>query len=230
VDAGAARVVRWLWLLPCTSMKASSHPTLVVALFVTWLDALSAAAQKPPHPTSVRIINARGEIQREDVFGDAVGNVEVTMSNGRRQVWTASLWCALLQNSQSGLLGWTYAAARPSRGAWMNNELCVARSKQDRTHLHASCAFTEFWAFTDRDTHVVVRSRNLHGPPWIERFHISTGQLIDSCSGNNYPEKRLSGRERIWINRSLRRNLAVSGPAAADPTLLLHIESFVSDD
>src|ERR1051325_2738011 len=123
---------------------------------------LPANAGERIRPVGVRVINAQGKLQPEDRYGDAVGNVEVIFSNGRKEVWTTSWRCELAKVSKSGLVGWTYAAGRHSRGPWMNNELCIARSKRDITHFQADRAFIEIWDFVDNNTCVVIRSRNIH--------------------------------------------------------------------
>jgi hypothetical protein len=56
-------------------------------------------------------------------------------------------------------------------------------------HIQAQRVFVDLWAFTDGDTHVVVRSQLLHGTKWLERFRVDTGEVADSCSGSNEPEK-----------------------------------------
>jgi hypothetical protein len=91
--------------------------------------------------------------------------------------------------SGSGDVGWTYAAGRHSRGAWMNSELCIAKSKSEITRIQADRAFIELWEFTDDNRCVVLRSRNIHGPSRIEKIEIGSGQLVESCSGSDYPEQ-----------------------------------------
>lgn len=163
-------------------MTAIFPQTIMFCTAALVLPSVISFAQAEPKPISVRIINQRGQTQREN----SNGNVEVTLSNRRREVWTRSTHCELAKVSKSGLVGWTYAAGQHSRGDWMNDELCIARSKHDRTHISTSRAFIEVWAFTDNDTHVVTRSRHYHGPSWIEKFDISTGKLIDECEGSNF--------------------------------------------
>lgn len=166
-------------------MNSHLARTLKLCAAAILLHLMLPSAQAEPAHVSAGIIDRRGEPRHDD----ANGNVEVVLSNRRREVWTRSAQCKLAKVAMSGLVGWTYAATQHSRGSWMNNELCIARSKQDRTHIHAARTFIEVWAFTDKDTHVVIRSRSAHGPSWIERFRITTGELVSECSGSNYPDK-----------------------------------------
>ena len=91
----------------------------------------------------------------------------------------------LTLESKGGLKGWTIATAEHSRGGWMNTTLVVVDKKKVKRKFQASRAFIERWGFADSDRAVVVRSRNAHGPSWIEKFDISTGELIAECAGSN---------------------------------------------
>jgi hypothetical protein len=166
-------------------MKVIQELTLRVGLTAFLIFPALSLAHGRPRPLVARIINIRGETQPED----AVGNVEVALSDHHREVWTRSWHCQLAKVAKSGLVGWTYAFAQHSRDGWMNSELCVARSRNDIIHVSASYAFIEVWDFTDHDSCVVTRSRNAHGPSRVEKFRIDTGELIADCSGSDYPEK-----------------------------------------
>lgn len=155
----------------------------VVALFA-FVAVGRVSADSPMRAIAARIVNHDGEPQSEDRFGDVVGNVEVIFSNGRKEIWTHSLQCALPKVSRAGLVGWTYAAGRHSRGPWMNNRLCVARSKRDITHFRADGAFIDLWDFTDDGKCVVIRYRNIHGPSWIDKFRIDNGKFIAHSFGS----------------------------------------------
>ncbi len=166
-------------------MKGIQELTLRVCVTALFLFPALSFAYARPRPIAARIINIRGETQPED----AVGNVEVTLSNHRKEIWTRSWHCELAKVSKTRLVGWTYASGQHTRGPWMNDELCIANSRHDVTHFSVDRAFIDLWDFTDHDTCVVIRSRNIHGPSWLEKFRIDTGQFIDECSGSNYPEK-----------------------------------------
>ena len=86
--------------------------------------------------------------------------------------------------SKTGLKGYTLAVSRHSQGEWMNNILIVTSQNNEKKKFQTSRAFIEKWAFSDNDTTVILKSMNAHGPAWIEKFNISTGDLIAECSGS----------------------------------------------
>jgi hypothetical protein len=92
----------------------------------------------------------------------------------------------LRQTSRSGFKGWTVATAKHSQGTWMNSTLVIVTRDKVQQKIHASRAFIEVWGFTESDKAVVVRSRNAHGPSWIEKFDSTTGKLIAECPGSNH--------------------------------------------
>src|SRR2546430_17667008 len=90
--------------------------------------ASTASARAPVRPVAVRIVDRHGHPATKDRFGEVVGNVQVTFSDGHRETWTRSLQCELPKVSASGIVGWTYATGRDSRGAWMSAVLCISTS------------------------------------------------------------------------------------------------------
>lgn len=93
---------------------------------------------------------------------------------------------SLKQTSNDGIRGWTLATAKHSKGEWMNSTLVIVTKAKVEKKFRASRAFIEVWGLADSDTAVVVRSRNSHGPSWIEKFDIATGKLVAECQGSNY--------------------------------------------
>ena len=93
---------------------------------------------------------------------------------------------SLKLTSASGIEGWTLATGKHSEGGWMNSTLVVVTGAKVKKSFNASRAFIEVWGFADSDTAVVVRSRNSHGPSWIEKFDIATGKLLAECQGSSY--------------------------------------------
>lgn len=111
---------------------------------------------------------------------------------------------SLKLTSQSGIKGWTVATAKQRNGGWMNSTLViVTASKVERT-FRASRAFIEIWGFTDSDRHVVVRSRNSHGPSWIEKFDLATGKRVAECHGSNHL-KDTPKWARPWCDESKKK-------------------------
>jgi hypothetical protein len=170
-------------------MAANPHSVWRLIAVLTFAMFAPAPADWPCLPVGARIVDRYGQPQAPDRFDDVVGNVEVRFSNGRKEIWTHSLQCELPKVSKSGLVGWTYAGGRHSRGAWMNNVLCVARSRRDITHFDADGAFIDLWDFTDHDTCVIIRYRNIHGPSWIDKFRIDTGKFMTHSFGSGTVEE-----------------------------------------
>jgi len=162
---------------------------LQLAASIALLFVVTAAAHVPPRPVAARIVGRTGHAVAFDRYGDIVGNVEVVFSNGHKEIWTRSLQCELPRVSKSGLVGWTYADDRHSRGVWMNNVLCIARSRRDISHFDADAAFIDLWDFTDNDTCVVIRYRNIHGPSWIDKIRLDTGETTEHCFGSGTVEE-----------------------------------------
>jgi hypothetical protein len=95
---------------------------------------------------------------------------------------------SLKLTSKSGLRGWTLATTKHAAGQWMNSTLVIVTPSKVEKKFVVSRAFIETWGFADTDTVVIVRSRNSHGPSWIEKFDIVTGKVIAECQGSNHLE------------------------------------------
>jgi hypothetical protein len=149
------------------AMKLSFLAMIVISF---WISPASSRAVGV-HPISVRIAAIRGK-------GFSSGNVKVTLSNGNTELWTTSGHCSLPHLSKSGLLGWTHATGRHSRGMWMNDILRVARSGKVIREISGKRAFIENWEFSNDDACVIVESINIHGSSLIQKVCISTGELL----------------------------------------------------
>lgn len=152
-------------------------PSFLILTFTVY--GLSAA---PDVPKSVTIVPVPGHSLPDGTPG---GNVKVTFSSNRAEVWTTRGHCLLPRVSQGGLVGWTHASGRHSRGMWMNKALRIARDGRLVREFKASRAFIEVWDLTDSDSCVIIRSRNAHGPSRIEKFRIDTGELVAEGSGSH---------------------------------------------
>jgi len=91
--------------------------------------------------------------------------------------------------SQSGLVGWTHPTTHHSRGGWMNDNLRIARAGRLIAEFHADRAFIDFWSFAQNDTCIVLRGVNAHGPTWIRKYRIDTGELLAEGSGSGKVEE-----------------------------------------
>jgi hypothetical protein len=169
---------------PFASRMKHARMITMLAILVTADTTQGEGSQ--PRPIAASILR----VQSQSVADwRAVGNVSVTLSDGHREVWTTTGHCLLPKVSSSGLVGWTHAVGQHSRGGWMNTQLRIARDGRLIAHFDVSRAFIDFWDFTDKDTCVVIRCVNAHGPSWIEKYRIDTGDLIaeGSCS-HDVPE------------------------------------------
>ena len=135
-----------------------------------------------PHPISVHVLAVRSQ---SDAEWRPVGNISVAFSDGHREVWTTTGHCLLPMTSHSGLVGWTHALGQHSRGGWMKSQLRIARDGHLIAHFDVSRAFIDEWDFTDKDTCVVIRCVNAHGPSWIQKYRIATGELVAEGSGSH---------------------------------------------
>lgn len=96
---------------------------------------------------------------------------------------------SVFQKFKDGSRGWTEADAKHSRGEWMNHRLVIITTGKKKRTFNSSRAFIEDWGITDRGSCVVIRSRNEHGPSWIEKFKLSTGEPVAECQGSEYLPK-----------------------------------------
>lgn len=112
----------------------------------------------------------------------------VKLSNGHRQRWTRSGHCLLPKLAKSGLVGWTYGPGKNYRGMWMNGIFRVARHGRVIREFHSAYAFIEQWDFADNDKSVILESRGAHGPCRIEKYSITTGELLGDVFGIDLPD------------------------------------------
>ena len=152
-------------------MVPRAFAAIVGVLWITSVAAIAAAL----HPVAVKIAPLRGQGLPDGTPG---GNVKVKLSNGKTELWTSTGHCLLPHLSKSGLVGWTYASGRHSRGMWMNGVLRIARHGKVIREIEAGYAFIEMWDFSDNDSCVVIQSRNSHGPALIRKVCLSSGQLL----------------------------------------------------
>jgi hypothetical protein len=159
-------------------MTLRAFAALVGILGITTVTAIAAVV----YPVVVKIAAIRGQELADDTPG---GNVQVRLSNGKTQLWTQSGHCTLPRLSKSGLVGWTYASGRHSRGMWMNGVLRIARNGKVMREIEAGYAFIENWDFSNNDSCVVIQSRNSHGPALVRKVYIGSGQVL--AEGSDAP-------------------------------------------
>jgi hypothetical protein len=151
-------------------------------LLIALAPALNAiAANAKPHPIAARIVTVPSQSNAD---WRPVGNISVTLSDHHREIWTTTGHCLLPKVSDSGLVGWTFGGVQHSRGGWMNTQLRIARDRRVIARFNVSRAFIDLWDFAENDTCVVVRCVNAHGPSWIQKFRIDTGELVAEGSAS----------------------------------------------
>jgi hypothetical protein len=154
----------------------------MLMLLIALAPALNAiAANSKPHPIAARIVTVPSQSNAD---WRPVGNISVTFSDHHREMWTTTGHCLLPKVSDSGLVSWTFGATQHSRGGWMNTQLRIARDRRLIARFNVSRAFIDLWDFADNDTCVVVRCVNAHGPSWIQKFRIDTGELVAEGSAS----------------------------------------------
>jgi hypothetical protein len=144
------------------------------------------AGLKHIRPMSAEIVSPRGEIASQDQFGD----VRVTLSNGRREIWTRKGGCALVNVSKTGLVGWTHGKSFHRTQGLMNSSFVIARQNKVVARIEAERPFIQSWDFADHDACVIILSAAAHGPGEIQKFRISTGELLAGCFESEPFEKK----------------------------------------
>jgi hypothetical protein len=154
----------------------------IFVLLTTLTSALTAiAADSELHPISARVVPVRNQ---GNLDWRLIGNILVTFSDRHQEMWTSTGHCLLPKVAHSGLVGWTYGTTQHSRGGWMNSQLRIARDRRLIARFNVSRAFIDFWDFADKDTCVVIRCVNAHGPSWIQKYRIDTGGLVAESSAS----------------------------------------------
>lgn len=117
------------------------------------------------------------------------GDVSVTLSNGKTEMWTTHGGCVLAKVSKGGLVGWAHGTGLNRTQGLMDHELVIARNKKIIARIEAYYAFIEKWGFVADDTCVVICSRGPHGPDHLEKFRIKGGKFLAECAGYTPYEK-----------------------------------------
>ena len=162
----------------------SVHLLLLVALSGGLTGIFSRNAQASEHdagkirPISARIMWTREREAEPGHFGDVV----VTLSNNKTQMWTSSGGCALAKVSRTGLVGWVHGSAFHRTQGLMDHELVLAKRKHIIRRIDVEYPFINAWDFADGDSAVVIRYGAAHGPGRIGKFRINSGKLLGECS------------------------------------------------
>jgi hypothetical protein len=125
------------------------------------------------------------------------GDVKVTFSDGRSEVWTHSGDCRDAKVSTSGSVGWIRMDKKhvdTHRMMLTGKDSLVVRLPYGK--LREFSPYDENvgimdWRFADDGKAVIVRSMGFHGPSSYAKYEISTGHLIDARGPDYTPYDKL---------------------------------------
>jgi hypothetical protein len=124
---------------------------------------------------------------KHHVGADLVGNVVVTYSDGTTDLWTVKGNCKMPKVSSEGAVGWVVCEMQPNSsslklydGLTIGSSLAVNFRGRIVANLRSAKPFIEDWAFDTDARHVIVKSRQAHGPAVIERFGLHDGPPEES--------------------------------------------------
>jgi hypothetical protein len=126
---------------------------------------------------SAEIVSAGGRVAGER----HPGNVRVTLTNGRQEMWTRKGNCELPRVSKSGLVGWTRGTAFHSKGALMNDTLIIAREDKLLARIPTDYPFIDVWDFADQESCVIVLPGGRTVPDESRNSESPTGKLLGGC-------------------------------------------------
>jgi hypothetical protein len=112
----------------------------------------------------------------------AEGDIQVRLSDGRTELWTKQGQCSMPKVSGKGDVGWVLSVKPNASGHRMDKDvLCVQSAKGKRRALppNAYGPFIEEWAFIDRDSAIVIKSRGNHGGASFMKYDFAVGRLLD---------------------------------------------------
>jgi hypothetical protein len=132
-----------------------------------------------------------------DEFLVPTGDVKVTFSDGRSEVWTHSGDCHDVKVSTRGSVGWIRMDKKhvdTHRMMLTGKDSLVVRLPDGKIKEFApydeNVGIMD-WRFVDGGKTIVVRSMGFHGPSSYANYDISTGRLIDACGPTYTPYDKL---------------------------------------
>jgi len=118
-----------------------------------------------------------------------IGNVEVTYSDGIKDLWTAKNNCSLARVSADGTVGWTVHGPETKIAASYtvrpNGTLVLNRKGKVIARIESSKPFIEDWMFIDAGGRLILLTRAAHGPANIELHDTTTGKMIESVKAQD---------------------------------------------
>lgn len=155
-------------------------------ILVTLLSLLSAVltqAAEPRRPVSAKIIPTKE--QAEGAHGSESGNVQVTFSDGSKEMWTKKSHCQFPQVSSDGsLVGWSHGEILKVQSSSMGGEFLGSNKLRIMRGEKVAADFTvdtpvRKWKFSPDLKFVYIVDQGLHGPETISRGDISTGKIVE---------------------------------------------------
>jgi hypothetical protein len=141
------------------------------------------AAAEPRRPVSAKIIPTKE--QAEGPHGSESGNVQVTFSDGTKEMWTKKSHCQFPQVSSDGsLVGWSHGEILKVQSSSMGGEFLGSNKLRIMRGEKVAADFTvdtpiRRWVFSPDLKFVYILDQGLHGPETISRGEISTGKIVE---------------------------------------------------
>jgi hypothetical protein len=137
-------------------------------------------------PTTVSIVN----LPEGKTFGD----LEVRFADGHTETWSEAGRCTQPDFTENGTVGWVFGNEVAATGARIGKDVVSLRApgakKQDFLPNPKGGPFIEKWAFDDRGTAVVIKSRGHHGPAFFIKYDIDSRKVLGQQDGY-VPENKM---------------------------------------
>jgi hypothetical protein len=132
----------------------------------------NTAAEKPVSATVVNLT---------EIDGWKVGDIQVTLANGRTELLMHGERCDQPHISSHGDVGWTvWADYFPGpRYNHTFETLRVRLHDGSTSDFKPNAYFIMEWNFTDDDKALAIASMEHHGPQYFIKYDIKTGQVLD---------------------------------------------------
>ena len=165
-------------------MNARLLSVLSAILFIC-----SLQAAEPRRPVSAKIIPTKE--QAEGAHGSESGNVQVTFSDGTKEMWTKKSHCQFPQVSSDGsLVGWSHGEILKVQTSSMGGEFLGSNKLRIMRGEKVAADFTvdtpiRKWKFSPDSKFVYIVDQGLHGPETISRGEISKGKIVERHNSMN---------------------------------------------
>jgi len=156
----------------------------IAAALVLGCLAVSASWAKA-EPVQARVTGVK-LVVTDPARNSEVGSVQLTLADGKVVQLTKGLSCYPKVEEEGHLIGWLsgeYGRSSRYPDRFYATELHLYQSGREVVKMSGVLPFIDGWGFWDSGTRVVLRSRNGHGPSWIELHDAKTGKLLDKVKG-----------------------------------------------